>query len=141
VLAAADLSILSLSIFLSQLERSLNSVLPDAEKEFLQEVIRINTPALQAIHEATRKVSFQGVAVSDRKKEVEASHDRVEDLRANILLYAKGTELFEDDEKAQLQKHLVKSLCAQWMDHIIVHQYLLNLERESATEKDIKLDM
>lgn len=114
--------------------------MPDFESDLAVEILQIHTEALTEVHEVAMKVTHQGVTAQERKREVESTVEKLEELRVSIILFQKGAEQVEGDPGIQLQRHLQKTLCSSYLDLIFAHQYLVTLEREAEPEEKMNID-
>lgn len=92
----------------------------DAPEDLLEAIIKYLATSLQNIREEASRAVFK-VDASQLKKQNESFQEQANTLYNNIQIFQKAIETLPEEE-TNLEKHLLKTLCSQLVNKIILNQ-------------------
>ncbi|GFR97363.1 E3 UFM1-protein ligase 1-like [Elysia marginata] len=108
--------------------------LQDCPRELISEIAsKLHRPLTRQYQEVAKSIFLKGSG-ADRKKTAQEIQDKVNGLWTNAHLFEKGIKLFEDPTQGQLTKHLLKTVCSDLANAVVIavaSDNMMNLPAES----------
>ncbi|KAK3768113.1 hypothetical protein RRG08_004654 [Elysia crispata] len=113
---------------------SKQSHLQDCPPELISEIAsKLHRPLTRQYQEVAKSIFLKGSG-ADRKKTAQEIQDKVNGLWTNAHLFEKGIKLFEDPTQGLLIKHLLKTVCSDLANTVVIalaSDNMVNLPTES----------
>ncbi|XP_059145285.1 E3 UFM1-protein ligase 1-like [Physella acuta] len=110
--------------------------LKECPKELLSEIaVKLHRPLTRQYQEVAKSI-FMKTSGPDRKKTAAEIQDKVNIMWINARLFEKGAKLFEDPVQTNVVKHLLKTVCSDLTNTVVLALASDNMVRVSSSNDD-----